>query len=89
MVYYLHGKTLEEIPSTVLPETLYPDLHDLRNYAITYVYPNGEVEQVLRTVNYDSMYKLFKNYIKNQSIYRFLFLKKIRGNESIMQVMKN
>ena len=51
MVYYLHGKTLEEIPSTVLPETLYPDLHDLRNYAITYVYPNGEVEQVLRTVN--------------------------------------
>lgn len=51
MVYYLHGKTLEEIPSTVLPETLYPDLHDLRNYAVTYVYPNGEVEQVLRTVN--------------------------------------
>ena len=44
-------ETLEEIPSTVSPDTLYTDLHDLRNYAITYVYPNGEVEQVLRTVN--------------------------------------
>ena len=51
MLYYLHGKTLEQIPSNVLPETLYPDKNDLRNYAITYVYPNGEIEQVLRTAN--------------------------------------
>ena len=51
MLYYLHGKTLVQIPSNVVAATLYPDKNDLRNYAITYVYPNGEIEQVLRTAN--------------------------------------
>lgn len=51
MMYYLRGKTLEKILSSVLPETIYPDEYDLRNYAITYVYPNGDTDQVLRTVN--------------------------------------
>ena len=82
MIYYLHGTVLERIPSGVVPDLLYPDINDSRNYAIIYVYPNGDTEQILRSSNLLFHVQAFKLlYSKSKYFPLFLTKKDVKERE--------
>ena len=57
MVYYYPSKNvLVPINSNQTDILAIPDIHDLRNYAFLYIYPNHEIEGVIRTRNLSEHY---------------------------------
>ena len=68
MIYYLKKKdtleTIESYNSSYLP---YPNIHDLRNYAFLYIYPNQQIDAVIRTVNLVSHIYAILPLLKNSS----------------------
>ena len=84
MTYYLRGTTLEDLPSGVVPDLVYPDINDLRNYAIIYTYPNGDTEQILRTSNLRFHIQAFKLlYSKSKYFPLFLSKKDVKEREHV------
>lgn len=52
MFYFLKGKnSLGTLKSPNIEMLVYPNIQDLRNYAFLYIYPNGEIDGVIRTGN--------------------------------------
>lgn len=68
MFYYLKNVNKLEACKTVEPHTLaIPNIHDLRNYAFLYIYPNNEMDIVLRTPNLAGHYYAINPLIKMSS----------------------
>lgn len=57
MIYYYQSKNvLQSFDSNQIDSLVYPDIQDLRNYAFLYIYPDNEIEAVIRTANLTEHY---------------------------------
>mgnify|MGYP001625262960 CR=1 FL=1 len=73
MIYYLQGSSLEQITTDISKNLRYQNMQDTRNYAITFVYPDGNIDQVLRTPNLRYHYTAIKDlYNKSTNLSKFI-----------------
>lgn len=67
MIYYLQGNSLEQVTTDISKNLLYQNMNDTRNYAVTFVYPDGNIDQVLRTPNLRFHFTAIKNLCNKSS----------------------